>query len=67
MPSEVFLLCSAPSAWLGRLSTELSLFGLDFGNVSHTETDFDFLSAIDVDTSDDEETQEPSASSRDFP
>ena len=57
----------APAAWLGRLSTELSLFGLDFGNVSQTETDFDFLSGIDVDTSDEEEIQEVSASSRDFP
>ena len=57
----------APAACLGRLSTELSLFGLDFGKVSSTETDLDFLSGMDVDTSDDEETQEPSASSRDFP
>ena len=61
--------CEVTSAWLGRLSTQFSLFGLDFdfGNVSQTETDFDFLSGIDVDTSDEEETQEHSASSLDFP
>ena len=59
--------CEAPSAWLGRLSTELSLFGLDFGNVSQTETDFDFLSGIDVDTSDEEETVGHSAPPREFP